>query len=180
MLVHAANPLATLGEHTLCTCQVMTLALVGAKRQLGVAPEQLRVGKPHGAEGGYDPHSAYKDLNDDNFFGYLCGKILDPEVATEWVSGEGGGWCVTRHQMSRRLRRHRAYGPLRGCCSPVWRVPLLQSSDGTVLRGLLSCCGCCVLVPPCVVAEIDAEIAHHVDCHPRTGPPVLCVAVRCA
>ena len=86
----------------------MTLALVGAKRQLGVAPEQLRVGKPHGAEGGYDPHSAYKDLNDDNFFGYLCGKILDPEVATEWVSGEGGGWCVTRHQMSRRLRRHRA------------------------------------------------------------------------
>ena len=51
--------------------QVMTLALAGAKRQLGAGEggDSLRVGKPHGAESGFDPHTAYKDLDDTNFFG---------------------------------------------------------------------------------------------------------------
>jgi hypothetical protein len=43
------------------------------------------VGKPHGAEGGFDPHSAYKDVDDSNFFNYLCGKILPPSEPSEWV-----------------------------------------------------------------------------------------------
>lgn len=43
------------------------------------------VGKPHGAEGGFDPHSAYKDIDDSNFYNYLCGKILPPSEPSEWV-----------------------------------------------------------------------------------------------
>jgi len=67
--------------------QVMTLALAGAKRQLGAGEggDDLRVGKPHGAESGFDPHTAYKDLDDTNFFGYINGQILGPEEPSEWL-----------------------------------------------------------------------------------------------
>jgi hypothetical protein len=64
---------------------VFSLALCGAKRQLGCPPGALLVGKPHGAEGGYDPHSAYQDITEDDFFHYLFGDILPPEEPGEWV-----------------------------------------------------------------------------------------------
>ncbi len=60
--------------------QVMTLALAGAKRQLGAGEggDSLRVGKPHGAESGFDPHTAYKDLDDTNFFGSV--RLTNPDL----------------------------------------------------------------------------------------------------
>jgi hypothetical protein len=63
----------------------MTLVLIGAKRAMGPCPRGLLVGKPHGAEGGFDPHSAYKDIDDTNFFEYLCGEILPHTEPSEWV-----------------------------------------------------------------------------------------------
>ncbi len=67
-----ACDLGVLARTSLSPAQVMSLVLAGAKRQMGAAPDQLRVGKPHGAESGFDPHSAYKDLDDSNFFGWVC------------------------------------------------------------------------------------------------------------
>jgi hypothetical protein len=63
----------------------MNLVLLNAKRAGGCPPHTLRVGKPHGAEGGFDPHSAYADIDDSNFFKYLCGEILPPSDPGEWV-----------------------------------------------------------------------------------------------
>jgi hypothetical protein len=71
----------------------MTLVLLGAKRAMNLSGPStgplrvpLRVGKPHGAEGGFDPHSAYAGIDDTNFFEYLCGEILPPSEPSEWVS----------------------------------------------------------------------------------------------
>jgi hypothetical protein len=71
--------------------QVMNLVLLCAKRAGGCPPDGLRVGKPHGAESGFDPHSAYADVNDDNFFQYINGEILGPEEPSEWVRGVAAG-----------------------------------------------------------------------------------------
>jgi hypothetical protein len=45
-----------------------------------------RVCVPHGAEGGFDPFTAYQNLDGDNFYGYLNGAIMPPSTAGEWVS----------------------------------------------------------------------------------------------
>jgi hypothetical protein len=63
----------------------MNLVLLSAKRAMGCPEGDLRVGKPHGAESGFDPHSAFKDVDDSNFFQYICGEILGPEEPSEWV-----------------------------------------------------------------------------------------------
>ncbi len=65
--------------------QVMNLVLLSAKRAMGCPECDLRVGKPHGAESGFDPYSAFKDVDDSNFFQYICGEILGPEEPSEWV-----------------------------------------------------------------------------------------------
>ena len=90
----------------------MHLALLGAKRQLGCPVDHLCVGKPHGAEGGFDPYVAYKDLDDDNFYQYLCGRILGADETTEWVRGGslivrrgcGGGETRKRTWLRPKLR----------------------------------------------------------------------------
>ncbi len=63
----------------------MTNVLLSVKRQLGCPIGEERVGLPHGAEGGFDPHSAYQDLTDDNYYSYLLGRILPPTAPSEWV-----------------------------------------------------------------------------------------------
>ncbi len=63
----------------------MTLALLSAMRGLGTTPP--RVGRPHGAEGGYDPYRAYENVSMDNFYEYLNGIMLPPEHEGEWVRG---------------------------------------------------------------------------------------------
>jgi len=62
--------------------QVMHLVMQSVMGMLGAAPENVQA--PHGATGGFDPHSAYVDLTDDNFYGYIHGPIdplLEPGLA---------------------------------------------------------------------------------------------------
>jgi len=40
---------------------------------------------PHGAESGFDPYKAHKDLTPDNWFGYIHGKILPRGSKGEWM-----------------------------------------------------------------------------------------------
>lgn len=66
--------------------QIMTLALLGAKRQMKCQEDELLVGKPHGATGGYDPYTAYDNLdNEINLpFGFTTTIISDPNDNSEW------------------------------------------------------------------------------------------------
>jgi hypothetical protein len=56
--------------------QIMHAVLCAIKRASG---KNILVTKPHGAESGWDPHSGYENLNNNNFFEWL----LDPEVTTD-------------------------------------------------------------------------------------------------
>lgn len=62
------------------SAQVMHLVLHGAKRGLA----EPRVGRPHGAERGFDPFQAFSDLDEANLYGYL----LDPMPARGSPSGQ--------------------------------------------------------------------------------------------
>ena len=50
--------------------QVMLALLCGIKQIMG---GKVTVLSAHGAETGFDPHQAYENLNDENFWGYNCG-----------------------------------------------------------------------------------------------------------
>lgn len=72
----------------------MTLVLAAASRAMA-GTARLQVGKPHGAEGGFDPHSAYEDgIDDTNFFQYLFGAILPHTEPSEWASGIMRGFSL--------------------------------------------------------------------------------------
>jgi hypothetical protein len=55
------------------------------KDKLGIAGPQHRVCVPHGAESGFDPYQAYKDLTDETMYGYLHGRMLPRGSPGEWV-----------------------------------------------------------------------------------------------
>jgi hypothetical protein len=50
--------------------QVMLALLCGIKQIMG---RKVTVLSAHGAESGFDPHQAYENLNNENFWGYTCG-----------------------------------------------------------------------------------------------------------
>jgi hypothetical protein len=54
----------------------------GMRRAFGTSVG--RAGFPHGAENGFDPHIAYKDINEDNWYGYIYGGILPRSDPGEW------------------------------------------------------------------------------------------------
>jgi hypothetical protein len=63
--------------------QIMTVALLGAKRQLGCHEDELRVGKPHGAIHGYDPYNGYEVRNDEDIYKYIPTPLLEASDS-EW------------------------------------------------------------------------------------------------
>lgn len=71
--------------------QVLYLNLVALKKILGVDPHGVGgVCLPHGAESGFDPYQAYKDLEDDSeddsrVLGYLHGKCLPRGPDGDWL-----------------------------------------------------------------------------------------------
>jgi hypothetical protein len=64
--------------------QITTLVLHGVKRSM-IGEGNLRVCVPHGAESGFDPYQAYKDLTDETMYGYLHGRMLPRGSPGEWV-----------------------------------------------------------------------------------------------
>ena len=65
--------------------QVMYLVLHGVKRMM-CRDGLHRVCVPHGAESGFDPYQAYKNLDEDSVLGYIHGKLLARDSPGEWVS----------------------------------------------------------------------------------------------
>ena len=64
--------------------QILHLVLLAIKNQVG----KDNVSKPHGAESGFDPFQAYADLNSDNYYGYIHGKIAkfaQADKYNDWI-----------------------------------------------------------------------------------------------
>lgn len=64
--------------------QVMHLVAKSLKSQVGVDNVSL----PHGAESGFDPYTAFSDLSDSNYFGYIHGRIstlADSDKTNDWL-----------------------------------------------------------------------------------------------
>jgi hypothetical protein len=61
--------------------QILYLVLHGLLR--GQSPPRVCV--PHGAESGFDPYQAYDNVTDENYFGYIHGKMLSRDRPGEWV-----------------------------------------------------------------------------------------------
>ena len=76
----------------------MYLVTLTLKRLAG--DDNVKVSVPHGAESGFDPYQAVRDLDDDTVFGYLHGKMLPIDSPGEWVSE---AVCVLCHVGSARL-----------------------------------------------------------------------------
>ena len=63
----------------------MYLVAHGVKKRLqgataSGAPCSGAVSRPHGAESGFDPYQAYKDLDEESVFGFTNGVMLKPGV----------------------------------------------------------------------------------------------------
>jgi hypothetical protein len=76
----------------------MHAVLCAIKRASG---KNILVTKPHGAESGWDPHSGYENLNNNNFFEWL----LDPEVTTDILAKAHRD--VLEEPKSVRIGRHK-------------------------------------------------------------------------
>jgi hypothetical protein len=63
--------------------QILYLALHALKKRCNVEP--LTIGRPHGAESGFDPYQAYADLDGENVFGYINGVMLPRGSPGEWL-----------------------------------------------------------------------------------------------
>jgi len=64
--------------------QILHLVLLAIKSQVA----KSNVTKPHGAESGFDPYQAYSDVNTDNYFGYIHGKmatLAEADRYNDWI-----------------------------------------------------------------------------------------------
>ena len=66
--------------------QILYLVMQGLRR-VYAANEPVRVAVPHGAESGFDPHTAYDavTLTEDNMYEYIHGRILSRGEPGEWL-----------------------------------------------------------------------------------------------
>lgn len=62
--------------------QVLFLALQAFKKRCGV---NFTIARPHGAESGFDPYQAYKNIDGENVYGYLQGVMLPRGSEGEWL-----------------------------------------------------------------------------------------------
>ena len=66
--------------------QVLYMILQTLKHKMGLnTRKKLRLSVPHGAESGFDPHKAYKDLTEETLYGYIHGVMLPKEESGEWL-----------------------------------------------------------------------------------------------
>jgi hypothetical protein len=65
--------------------QVMYLVANALKSQIKC---EKNVSMPHGAESGFDPHSAFTGLDGDNWYGYIHGNIIpfNPSNMSDWLT----------------------------------------------------------------------------------------------